>query len=144
LIQKHFSELDNGSSPQRRIRFFRGHKTAALPLITKYQLLNTVSRGAILATNPATSISTADQMKQMLKTVTDAALFIEQILGAATPNGGTGEFDAAATERVTAAFGSLAVIAIQAAHDVAGREVTPESVMALMPASTPLQPAIER
>jgi hypothetical protein len=96
-----------------------------------------------LATNPVTSISTADKLKQMLKTVTDAALFIEQILGAAAPAGATGEFDAATAERLTAAFGNLAVIAIQAAHDVAGGEVTPESVMALMPLSTPLQPAIE-
>lgn len=96
-----------------------------------------------MATNPATSISTADKLKQMLKTVTDAALFIEQILGAVSPAGGTGEFDAATTERLTAAFGNLAAIAIQAAHDAAGREVTPESVMALMPASTPLQPPVE-
>jgi len=91
-----------------------------------------------LATNPATSISTANKLKQMLQTVTDAALFIEQILGAATPDSGTGGFDAATTERVTAAFGNLAAIALQAAHDVAGKEVTPESVMALMPVSTPV------
>ena len=96
-----------------------------------------------MATNPATSISTANKLKQMLQTVTDAALFIEQILGAATPDSGTGGFDAATTERVTAAFGNLAAIALQAAHDVAGKEVTPESVMALMPVSTPLQPAVE-
>jgi hypothetical protein len=116
---------------------------AALPTDTKYQVLNTViSRGAILATNPVTSIPTADKLKQTLKTVTDAALFIEQILGAVEPNG-TGGFDAATTERMTAAFGSLAAIAIQAAHNVAGREVTPESVMALMPVDTPLQPAVE-
>jgi hypothetical protein len=96
-----------------------------------------------LATNPATSISTADKLKQTLKTVTDAALFIEQILGAVAPAGGPGSFDAATIERVTAAFGNLAVVAIQAAHDVAGKELTPESVMALMPVSTPLQPAVE-
>ena len=96
-----------------------------------------------MATTPATNISTADKLKQMLKTVTDTALFIEQILGAATPEGGTGEFDAATTERVTVAFSNLAAIALQAAHDAAGKEVTPESVMALMPASTPLQPTIE-
>jgi hypothetical protein len=95
-----------------------------------------------LATNPVINISTADQLKQMLKTVTDAALFIEQILGAIAPAGGAGSLDAATIERITAAFGNLAVIAIQAAHDVAGKELTPESVMALMPASTPLQPAV--
>ena len=59
------------------------------------------------------------------------------------PAGGVGEFDAATAERVTAAFGNLAAIAIQAAHDVAGKELTPENLMALMPVSTPLQPAIE-
>jgi hypothetical protein len=96
-----------------------------------------------LATNPVSSISTADKLKQTLRTVTDAALFIEQILGAVAPASGMGEFDAAATERVTAAFSNLAAIAIQAAHDVTGKEMTPESVMALMPVSTPLQPAVE-
>lgn len=113
---------------------------------TKCQILNTkyrFSRGAILATNPVTIISTADQLKQTLKTVTDAALFIEQILGAVGPASGVAQFDAAAMERVTAAFGNLAIVAIQAAHDVAGKEMTPENVMALMPVSTPLQPAVE-
>ena len=96
-----------------------------------------------MATNPASSISTADKLKQTLKTVTDAALFIEQILGAVAPTGSAGEFDAATAERVTAAFGNLAAIAIQAAHDVAGKELTPENLMALMPVNTPLQPVIE-
>ena len=96
-----------------------------------------------MATNPVTSISTVEELSQMLKTVTDAALFIEQIIGAATPAGKTGAFDAATAERVTAAFGSLAAVAIQAAHEAAGRAITPESVLALMPVSTPLQPAVE-
>jgi hypothetical protein len=96
-----------------------------------------------LATNPVTSISTADKLKQTLKTVTDAALFIEQILGAVGPASGLGGFDAGSMARVTAAFGNLAAIAIQAAHAVAGKEMTPESVMALMPVSTPLQPVVE-
>lgn len=96
-----------------------------------------------MATNPVTSISTADKLKQTLKTVTDAALFIEQILGVVGPASGAAEYDLATTERIAAAFGNLAAIAIQAAHDVAGKEMTPESVMALMPVSTPLQPAIE-
>jgi hypothetical protein len=96
-----------------------------------------------LATNPVTNISTPDKLQQTLKTVTDAALFIEQILGAVTPAGGVGNFNAATMERVTAAFGNLASIAIQSAHDVAGKEITPESVMALMPVNSPLQPAVE-
>ena len=95
-----------------------------------------------MATNPVTSISTADKLKQTLKTVTDAALFIEQILGAVGPASGVSELDAGSMERTTTAFANLAAIAIQAAHDAAGKEMTPESVMALMPASTPLQPAV--
>jgi hypothetical protein len=100
------------------------------------------SRGAILATNPVTNI-TPDKLQQALKTVTDAALFIEQIIGAVAPGSGAANFDAARAERLTAAFGDLASIAIQAAHDVAGKEMTPESVMALMPVNTPLQLAVE-
>ena len=100
-----------------------------------------------MATNPVTSISTADKLKSMLKTVTDAALFIEQIIGEvegqAGAAGGPGDFDPAVAERVTEAFANLASIAIQAAHDAAGREITPESVQALMPVGMPLAPPIE-
>jgi hypothetical protein len=90
-----------------------------------------------------TSISTADKLKSMLKTVTDAALFIEQIIGQVEPAGHPGGFDPAAAERVTEAFANLASVAIQAAHDAAGREITPESVQALMPVGTPLTPPVE-
>ena len=100
-----------------------------------------------MATNPVTSISTADKLKSMLKTVTDAALFIEQIIGEvggqAGMAGGAGGFDPAVAERVTEAFANLASIAIQAAHDAAGKEITPESVQALMPVGTPLTPPVE-
>jgi hypothetical protein len=82
-----------------------------------------------LANNPIGEISTTDNLKQALKTVTDAALFIEQILAAAGVNG----FDAAGAEQLTAAFSNLAAIAIQAAQDAAGKPITPDSVMALMP-----------
>lgn len=92
-----------------------------------------------MADNPVAGISTVDKLKQALKTVTEAALFIEHILAA----GGVSGFGAANMERVTAAFGNLAAIAIQAAHDAMGREVTPESVLALMPVSTALVPPIE-
>lgn len=87
-----------------------------------------------MASNPIADISTADKLKQALKTVTDAALFIEQMLAATGVGGG----DAAGAEKLTAAFGNLAAVAIQAAHAAAGTEITPESVMALMPVSTPL------
>jgi len=98
-----------------------------------------------LATNPVTSISTVDKLKSMLKTVTDASLFIEQIIGSAGQVGtasGPAGIDPAVAERVTEAFANLASIAIQAAHDAAGREITPESVQALMPVGTPLAPPV--
>jgi hypothetical protein len=59
------------------------------------------------------------------------------------PASGPGGFDTAVAERVTEAFANLASIAIQAAHDAAGREITPESVQALMPVGTPLTPPVE-
>src|SRR5262245_44319814 len=90
----------------------------------------------ILATNSVADNSTVEKLKQVLKTVTDAALFIEQILAAS----GLAAFDPAGVERITAAFGNLAAIAIQAAHDVADKEITPDSVLALLPVSTPLAP----
>jgi hypothetical protein len=97
-----------------------------------------------LATNPVTSISTADKLKSMLKTVTDAALFIEEIIGQVGTASGPGGFDPGVAERVTEAFANLASIAIQAAHAAAGREITPESVQALMPVGTPLASPVER
>ena len=96
-----------------------------------------------MATNPVTSIFTADKLKSMLKTVTDAALFIEQIIGEVGTASGPGGFDPAVAERATEAFANLASIAIQAAHDAAGKEITPESVQALMPLGTPLTPPVE-
>lgn len=83
-----------------------------------------------------------DKLKSVLKTVTDAALFVEQIIGEFAGPAGTGGLDAAGVERLTQAFANLASIAIQAAHDAAGREITPESVQALMPVSTPLTPPV--
>jgi hypothetical protein len=91
-----------------------------------------------LATNPVTHTSTAEKLKSMLKTVTDAALLIEPLLAAVGVSG----VNAAGAERMTEAFANLASIAIQAAHDAAGREITPESVQALMPVSTPLAPPV--
>jgi hypothetical protein len=69
-----------------------------------------------------------------LKTITDAALFIEQILGGVGVEGAS----SAQVERLTVAIGNLAAIAIQAAHDVAGKEITPSSVLELLPVNTPL------
>jgi len=95
-----------------------------------------------LASNPVltqTPISSIDQLKQILKTVTDAALFIEQLLAGM----GVGA-NAAQIERLTEAFGNLAAIAIQAAHLVTNREITPDSVMALLPVNTPLTPPVDQ
>jgi len=89
-----------------------------------------------LTSNPVLTqspISIIDQVQQILKTVTDAALFIEQLMAGM----GVGA-NAAQIERLTEAFGNLAAIAIQAAHSVTGQEITPASVMALLPVNTPL------
>jgi hypothetical protein len=90
-----------------------------------------------LASNPIATISTTDQLNQALKTVTEAALFIEQLLSAIGVNGP----DVAEAEQITAAFGNLAGIAIQAAHDAAGKAITPDSISALMPVNTALNEA---
>lgn len=83
---------------------------------------------------PNTVGSSTDKLKQILKTLTDTASFIEQILAAV----GVGGPSANEIERLTSAFGSLAAIAIQAAHDVAGKEITPSSVLELLPVGTSL------
>ncbi|HET9839585.1 MAG TPA: hypothetical protein VFR84_15250 [Candidatus Angelobacter sp.] len=89
-----------------------------------------------MSSNPLTiSNSTIDRVKETLKTVTDAALFVEELLGGMGVGANPAEL-----ERLTEAFGNLAAIAIQAAHSVAGQAVTPESVLALLPVNTPLAP----
>lgn len=81
-----------------------------------------------------TPVSSTDKLKQVLKTLTDTASFIEQILAAV----GVGGPSANEIERLTTAFSSLAAIAIQAAHDVAGKEITPNSILELLPVGTSL------
>lgn len=83
---------------------------------------------------PNAPVSNTDKLKQILKTLTDTATFIEQILVAT----GIGGPSANEIERLTTAFSSLAALAIQAAHDVAGKEITPSSVLELLPAGTSL------
>jgi hypothetical protein len=78
-------------------------------------------------------VSSVDQLKQILKSVTDAAVFTEQLLAATGMNANITRI-----ERLTEAFGNLAAVAIQAAHLASGQEITPDSVLALLPASTPL------
>ena len=91
-----------------------------------------------MTSNPVvTTGSGFDRVKNILKTVTDAALFVEQVLASVGVGGNVQEI-----ERLTSAFQNLAAIAIQAAHAVAGQPITPESVLALLPVTTPLVPPI--
>jgi hypothetical protein len=78
---------------------------------------------------------TADRAAQIIGTVTSVAAVVEQVIAG---SGVGGELNIAEIEQLTNLFGSLAGVAIQAVHDVAGKPVTPESVLALMPATTAL------
>jgi hypothetical protein len=89
-----------------------------------------------LATNPvATNSLNTGRVGQIVGTVTSVITQIENLL-AATGLGGS--LNLAQIEQLTALFGNLAGVAIQAAHDVLGRPVTPDSVLALLPTATPL------
>ena len=81
------------------------------------------------------SIVSAESLRRIVSTVTSVASAIEQVIAASDPSG---NFNASQAERLTSLFGNLAGAAIQAAHDALGQAVTPESVLALMPVSTPL------
>lgn len=75
----------------------------------------------------------ADRSRAILASVTSVAAEIEKLIAA---TGIAGNFNEAQVEQLTLLFGNLASAAIQAVHDVLGREVTPESVLALLPAPT--------
>ncbi|MGH9566763.1 MAG: hypothetical protein ACRD4I_12310 [Candidatus Angelobacter sp.] len=77
-----------------------------------------------------------DRLRAILATVTNVAVEIEEVIAA---TGVAGSFDAAQVEKLTLLFGNLAAAAIQAAHDALGREITPESVLELMPVATELE-----
>lgn len=79
-----------------------------------------------------------DRLRTILSTVTDAAAEIERLIAA---TGVAGNFNEPEVEKLTLLFGNLAAAAIQAAHDALGQEITPESVLALLPVNTPLQNA---
>jgi hypothetical protein len=78
---------------------------------------------------------TADRATQIVGTVTSVASVIEQVIAG---SGVGGSLNITQVEQLTTLFGKLAGVAIQAAHDVVGKPVTPDSVMALMPAETAL------
>ena len=83
-------------------------------------------------------LPTPDRLRTILSTVTDAAAEIERLIAA---TGVAGNFNEPEVEKLTLLFGNLAAAAIQTAHDALGQEITPESVLALMPVNTPLQNA---
>ena len=88
----------------------------------------------ILTSNPLVNPSSGiEQVKQVLMSVTDAALLVEELLAGMGAGG-----NASQIERLIAAFGNLAAVAIQAAHAVSGRAITPDSVMELLPVTTQL------
>jgi hypothetical protein len=78
--------------------------------------------------------------RQVLGTVTSLAVELEQIIAAA---GVGGNFNASQVEQLTALFGNLAGVVIQAVDNAAGKELTPESVLALMPSTATLQEPVE-
>ena len=82
----------------------------------------------------------AQNAQQVLGTVTSLAVELEQIIAAA---GAGGNFNASQVEQLTALFGNLAGVVIQAVRDASGQQLTPESVLALMPSTATLQPPVE-
>lgn len=74
---------------------------------------------------------------RIIGVVTSVVAEIEQIVAAC---GVGGALNIAQIEQLTILFGNLAGVAIQAAHDVVGKSITPDSVLALMPTATPLNP----
>jgi hypothetical protein len=75
------------------------------------------------------------RVTEIVGTVASVIAEIEKLLAV---TGVGGSLDLPEIEKLTTLFGSLAGVAIQAAHDVAGRSVTPESVLALLPSAAPL------
>ena len=81
----------------------------------------------------------AEDAKQILGKVTTFGVELEQIIAAGVGGG----FNALQMEQLTFLFGNLAGVVIQAVHDASGQQLTPESVLALMPSTTTLQPPVE-
>ncbi|HET6841772.1 MAG TPA: hypothetical protein VFK06_08810 [Candidatus Angelobacter sp.] len=58
------------------------------------------------------------------------------------PNAASGgSFNGGQAQQLTLLFTNLAQLAIKAAHDASGQEITPESVLKLMPSAAPLAQA---
>jgi hypothetical protein len=89
-----------------------------------------------VAANPAsTDRMSAGRVSEIVGTVTSVINEIERLLAA---SGVGGALNLAQIEQLTTLFGNLAGVAIQAAHDVLGKPVTPGSVLALLPKATAL------
>jgi hypothetical protein len=85
--------------------------------------------------NPSANGITADRVGVIIGTVTAVTAEIEELVAG---SGIGGSETMPQIEQLTALFGNLAGVAIQAAHDVMGKPVTPESVLALIPVASPL------
>ena len=73
---------------------------------------------------------------EVLGSVTAFAVELEKIIAAA---GAGGAFNASQIEQLTLLFGNLAGVVVQAVHHAAGKDLTAESVLELMPAVTALK-----
>jgi hypothetical protein len=89
----------------------------------------------VFTNSPAAAAVTSSRASQIVGTVTAVATEIEQLIAA---SGAGSALNVGVIEQLTILFGNLAGVAIQAFHEVAGKAVTPESVLALMPGTTPL------
>ena len=90
-----------------------------------------------MATSPISPNLTGDKVTAMVGTITAVVSAIEQVV-AASGVGASLNLNMAQIEQLTALFGNLAGVAIQAVHQVVGRPITPESVLTLIPGNTPL------
>ncbi len=86
---------------------------------------------------PAISFNT-DQLRNVVSTVTEIAAEIEKLLGASLG----GSFNDPQIKRLTLLLGNLAAVAVQAVHQSQGKEITPESILALIPTAAALVPPV--
>src|SRR5258708_12569639 len=87
-----------------------------------------------MASSPSITVQkSATEMAGILSSVTSVAVEIEKLLGAS----GVGGFNAPQAEQITGLFPTLPQLAIKAAHDALGQEITPESILKPTPPTTP-------
>jgi hypothetical protein len=76
----------------------------------------------------------AGRVAEIIGTMSSVIAEIERLIAA----GVSAALNITQIEQLITLFGNLAGVAIQAVHDVAGKPITPDSVLALLPAATPL------